>query len=142
VTVFGVSEPFDEDFATRIASESARAPNLSGLQSIAVGSLVDEFERDCVDKLQRLQVMPRSVLVHDVGYYPALPTGNASKSNSYDNKRIASLWSALSSAISIAARIKSIIQFFLKPLPQHNWCVLRARAQRLPLTMATFLRIL
>ena len=78
VTVFGVGEPVDEELATRVASENASAPNLSGLQWIAVGSLVDEFERDCVNRLQRLRVMPRSVLVHDMGYYPALPPGNRS----------------------------------------------------------------
>jgi hypothetical protein len=32
VTVFGVDEPVDEELATRIASESASAPTLSGLQ--------------------------------------------------------------------------------------------------------------
>ena len=78
VTVFGVGEPVDEELATRVASENASAPNLSGLQWIEVGSLVDEFERDCVNRLQRLRVMPRSVLVHDMGYYPALPPGNRS----------------------------------------------------------------
>ena len=78
VTVFGVGEPVDEEFATRIASGSGSAPNLSGLHWIAVGSLVDEFERNCVNKLQRLRVMPRSVLVHDMGFYPEIPSGDAS----------------------------------------------------------------
>ena len=78
VTVFGVGEPVDEELAPRIASESDSAPNSSGLQWIAVASLVDEFERNCVNKLQRLRVMPRSVLVHDMGFYPELPSGDVS----------------------------------------------------------------
>ena len=72
--VFGVKEHVEEDVAQRIASESDAGPNDSGLQWIAVASLADDFERDCVSRLQQLRVMSRSVLVHNMGHYPPLPT--------------------------------------------------------------------
>jgi hypothetical protein len=73
VAVFGVKMHAQEDLAQRIASESDAAPNHEGLQWIAISLLEEEFERDCVNRLHQLRVMPRSVLVHDMGYYPPLP---------------------------------------------------------------------
>ncbi len=73
VAVFGVKEYAQEEAAQRIASESDAAPNHEGLQWVAIGSLEDEFERDCVNRLHQLRVMPRSVLVHNMGHYPPLP---------------------------------------------------------------------
>ncbi len=64
VTVFGV-EHVDEQCALRVAADSDSAPNASGLLWIAVASLTDEFERDCVNRLQQHRSMPRGVLVHD-----------------------------------------------------------------------------
>ena len=73
--VFGVQEHVEEALALRIASESDALPNSAGLKWIAAESLEDEFERDCVGRLLQLRVMPRSVLVHDMGYYPQLRPG-------------------------------------------------------------------
>lgn len=70
VAVFGVEEHVDEQRAPRIAAESDAVPNASGLQWIAVASLTDAFERDCVNRLLQHRVMPRSVLVHDMGDDP------------------------------------------------------------------------
>jgi hypothetical protein len=70
VAVFGVEEHVDEQRAPRIAAESDAAPIASGLKWIAVASLTDTFERDCVNRLLQHRVMPRSVLVHDMGDDP------------------------------------------------------------------------
>ena len=65
----------EEALALRIASESDALPSSAGLKWIAAESLEDEFERDCVGRLLQLRVMPRSVLVHNMGYYPQLQPG-------------------------------------------------------------------
>ncbi len=70
--VFGIQQHVDEALALQIASESDAPPNGAGLKWIAAESLADEFERDCVGRLLQLRVMPRSVLVHEMGYYPPL----------------------------------------------------------------------
>ncbi len=73
--VLGVQEHADEALALRIASESDAQPSSTGLKWIAAESLVDEFERNCVGRLLQRRVMPRSVLVHNMGYYPQLEQG-------------------------------------------------------------------
>jgi len=75
--VFGVQEHVEEELALRIASECDTEPNRAGLQWVAVESLADAFERQSVNNLRQLRVMPRSVLVHSMGHYPQLPPINA-----------------------------------------------------------------
>ncbi len=67
--VFGIQEDIDEGLAQQIASEGDSLPNCAGLKWVAAESLADAFERDCVSRLLQLQVMPLTVLVHDMGYY-------------------------------------------------------------------------
>lgn len=78
--VFGVQQHSDDAAAPRIASEGDAAPNSSGLKWIAADSLSDEFERDCVGRLLQHRVMPRSALVHDMGYYPQLQPAASTRS--------------------------------------------------------------
>jgi hypothetical protein len=71
--VFGVKVHIEEELVLRVASECDAEPNHAGLQWVAVELLADGFERESVTRLQQLRVMPRSVLVHRMGYYPPLP---------------------------------------------------------------------
>jgi hypothetical protein len=72
VAIFGVEEHAEEDPSLPIADECQS--HREGLQWAAVPSLEDEFERDSVYRLLQRRVMPRSVLVHDMSYYPQLPS--------------------------------------------------------------------